>query len=261
MTGETQYPELPMLYTGGFVSTCAIDRARDHAHKFFKSLTPDVYSAIAITAVLDDYIHLNEPVAIAGISAHSNGASCLGMVTDKKPAEKFFMENTIEFHATLAGSKVKSLPIIVFEAYLQSSFLHSNRVKTCLFDQLSLAIAHASDDQKQEVVCYCEAVADKNNLEMDDILRRAKRIMFIETIRIKLRRLHRIGTWFLRRNGDMWNADTLGVRNVFDASIAARAILKAHESHRSWRSKKIFGALKRRFELPPKFRLPRDWVG
>lgn len=246
MKGEAEYPELPMLYTGNFVSSSAINRARDHEGKFYKSVNPDVYSAIAIASVLEDYIHLNEPVAIAGISAHSNGASCLGIGNSTQQAEKFFSENTLDFHPVLGGPKVKSLPISVYESYLQALFLHKDRLNIDLTNQLSLAIVHASIDHKTEIIAYCEAVAKKNSIETENILEKAKTLKRRYDIKSKIRKLNRFFTWFISLNSVTYKANTLGVKNVFDASLAARAMWANQVDSKNWRTKKLFGALRRR---------------
>src|SRR6185436_6485266 len=106
--GEVTYPELPWLYTGGFVDKRAIDKARSADGQFFCSMIPDVYSAIALASTLDRYVAMREPVSVAGVSSHSNGASSLGIGKLLGPAEKFFSESNIPFHATLGSAKVKS---------------------------------------------------------------------------------------------------------------------------------------------------------
>jgi glycosyltransferase involved in cell wall biosynthesis len=48
MLGSANYLDLPVLYTGGFANTSLVQRARNHDGRFFLSMTPDVYSAVAI---------------------------------------------------------------------------------------------------------------------------------------------------------------------------------------------------------------------
>jgi glycosyltransferase involved in cell wall biosynthesis len=51
INGEIDYKELPMLYNGGFVCTSLISDVKKRTVSFFKSMTPDVYSAIVFSFI------------------------------------------------------------------------------------------------------------------------------------------------------------------------------------------------------------------
>ena len=246
MKGEATYPELPMLYAGGFVSTEAIDRARSADGQFFNSINPDIYSAIAITSVSDTYIHINEPIAIAGISAHSNGAACLGNNQDTSLSELFYSENDHVFHTTLSGPRTKSINIAVYDSYLQASFLHDNSFRVTLIDQLSLAIASAPMDIQAEVIDYCKAVANKNAIEISDVLERSDHLSRQKRIKFALNKLRRLLTWFTEIGSVTYDAKALQALDVYDASIAAYSIWSSHFHNKNWRMKKIKHAFARR---------------
>jgi glycosyltransferase involved in cell wall biosynthesis len=86
--------DLPNLYCG-FVHKRLIDRAYKDG-VYFRSITPDAYSAFATAIFVDSYAFSNRPFSIAGASAKSNGASSLHSTGDNKEASKFYSENDIE---------------------------------------------------------------------------------------------------------------------------------------------------------------------
>jgi glycosyltransferase involved in cell wall biosynthesis len=176
MHGNAVYPELPYLYTGGFVNLDAINRARAKGGEFFRSMIPDVYSAIALASVMDTYVMLNEPVAIAGTSSHSNGASTLGLGQNVDPAKKFFSEGNIPFYETLAGGElVKSIPVLVYESYLQSIHLHQDWLHVQMPHQLALALARARPQNFGELMEYCLRIAQRNGVTEKAVMRRYRR--------------------------------------------------------------------------------------
>jgi hypothetical protein len=162
MHGKTDYHELPYLYTGGFAELKLVNAARHGDGRFFCSMTPDVYSAIALASTTDSYVMLNEPACVMGVSAHSNGASNFGSGTRRGPGDLFYAESNIPFHPALGPARVKAIQLLVYECYLQAVHLHHDALRVALREQLSLALARATPQDYPEVKSYCEAVAQKN---------------------------------------------------------------------------------------------------
>ena len=146
MHGRTEYYELPYLYTGGFVDLKLINAARNSDGVFFCSMTPDVYSAIALASTTDTFVMMREPICVMGVSSHSNGASMFCPRTPKGPSDLFFSESNIPFHSRLGSGRVRSIEIVVFECYLQSSHLHHDELRIDMFEQLTLALARGKPD-------------------------------------------------------------------------------------------------------------------
>jgi hypothetical protein len=101
---------------------------------FFRSLSPDVYSAMVFSLLTDEYVYSNEPLAVNGASIHSGGTASFGIrVKHRKydPAEKFWSEPNIPFHKSLPpatnGKPVLSLHAMVYEAYLQAEDFHDRK--------------------------------------------------------------------------------------------------------------------------------------
>jgi hypothetical protein len=90
--------DLPGLYCG-FVRIDTINSMKKNG-VFFRSQTPDAYSAFACAVALDIYAFSHRPFAIHGASGRSNGASYFHK-QDKSESNKFFAENTIPFHPML----------------------------------------------------------------------------------------------------------------------------------------------------------------
>lgn len=136
LDGRMDYTMLPVLYNGGFIDMELIKRAKSKREDgvFFRSLSPDVYSAMVFSHLTDEYVYSNEPLAVNGASIHSGGTASFGIrVTHRKydPAEKFWAEPNIPFHKSLPlaanGKPVLSLHAMVYEAYLQAEDFHDRK--------------------------------------------------------------------------------------------------------------------------------------
>jgi len=242
MRGDAVYPDLPFLYTGGFVDIEAINRARDGSGSFFLSMTPDVYSAIALASVLDSYVMLMEPVTVGGVSTHSTGASCLGVGDNIKPSNMFFSEGNIPFHHTLVGGEVvKSIPIIVYESYLQAIHLHHDYLGIRLEDQLGLALANISPQYYDNLRRYCTEIAFNNKILMSDVDRKFK----VFNRKFKKRELLRLILWFIRPEHLDFDGNELGLQNVFDAALVANAVLVSNKTYQHRKRKMILSLIKK----------------
>lgn len=110
------YPYLPSTYSG-FVARRVIDRVAGGG-AYYSSITPDSYAGFANAGVLDRYIHVRRPFAIAGLSGRSNGGSNVN-AGDGSEADRYLAENDLPTHADVAYSP-KSIPLVVAEAFLQA---------------------------------------------------------------------------------------------------------------------------------------------
>lgn len=173
LNGTRHYNELPMLYNGGFVSSNLINQVKLVTERFFMSMTPDVYSAIVFSLLTDSYVYSHEPLAINGASLHSGGTAGFERVKQKRsydPAEKFWSEKNIPFHDELPllkyGRPVRSIQVIVYEAYLQAKKFHAyKQVSTNHAEQLKLAIKKSGPDHS-EIVEWANLFAKKHGLDL-----------------------------------------------------------------------------------------------
>lgn len=229
--------DLPNVYTGGFVDIAAINRARGPEGNFFLSMTPDVYSAIALASVIDDYILLKEPVVVSGASIHSTGASqACGL--NPEPAKKFYSEKGIPFHATLAGGEaVISIPILVYNCYLQSSHLHHDFLKIKLEDQLGLALSLTAPQNYDDMRKYCSQVACNNGLKMDIIDQKARGLKK----RLRLPPLKKIYNYMFKRRTIL--CDEFGVQDVYGAALLAKAVYVLETKYGHWKRDVLFRSI------------------
>ena len=207
---DLNYSELPMLYTGGVVHTSLIEKAKSDGNKFYNSMTPDVYSAIAIASVVSEYTRVEKPFAISGLSRYSNGQSQLGLNQDATIAQKFFQENDIPFHPVLGDGKIKSIHLLTLEAYIQSGFLRHGEVID-MARQYEIVIAKTPKNLRNEIRAYLKLHCDFNPA-----------LISISWLRISVLKLNYYLGGIVRRFKNLAAWDMLFVKgkinNVYEAS-------------------------------------------
>lgn len=238
--GAAWYTELPMLYVGGAIHTDLIDRVRNKSGRFFHSNQPDIYSTIALSSVTDTYVWSHEPVAIAGHSRHSNGASWMAAARagrsgiEQAPNTLFMSEEIIPFHADLPLLQDGNLPmadlVLVYESYLQSKHLHGDPFQLNHAQALKLFRAKKYPHERR-FDAWVREFAAHNGLAFDSPDRifsseksRMRRIDYLQKIHA-FRDLYRLEPSFGVR-----------MRDVYDASLVTQAILRCRPSRvRSYR--------------------------
>ena len=94
------YTALPSLYNG-IVRKTLVDRAATQSQNgvFFNSICPDVFSGVALGALIGPYLLSDYPFSVMGNSHHSTGGSFLHAREDAsgRPASLFFSENTRQY--------------------------------------------------------------------------------------------------------------------------------------------------------------------
>jgi glycosyltransferase involved in cell wall biosynthesis len=113
--GQTSYGRLPILYSG-FISTNIINKIKSNTGKFFISVTPDVYSGIAIASQIKHYVYSMRPMSINGGSIHSNGQS---ISRNDGKYEKFFNDIDIPINREIPVIP-GSISSCIAESFLQA---------------------------------------------------------------------------------------------------------------------------------------------
>lgn len=212
-SGSLAYAKLPWLYNGGAASIDAINRARHPDGHFFCCQIPDMYSAVALSIVTENFLFIETPIAINGASKHSTGCSGMNSVAGKEgtPIFKYLSEDNIPTHEKLILGK--SLQLTLYDCYLQSWHLHHDNLKIKLEDQLQVAIKVAPYEHWPEVKEQCRQIAVRNGICFAD-----KK----ESVKDKILRFH------YYQRGMSWtvsfDAKRLGLKNVNDAALASAAI-------------------------------------
>jgi hypothetical protein len=144
---------------------------------FFRSQTPDAYSAFACAVALDTYAFSHRPFAIHGASGRSNGASYFHK-QDKSESNKFFQENTIPFHPTL--KVCPSYRVIASEAFLQLRDAFPEKTSTIKFNLTALLSAALSERNEYTRTSIDQAVvemASLNKLNVKHIYRQGRKFV------------------------------------------------------------------------------------
>ncbi len=223
LRGMCHYRELPMLYNGGFVSTSVLNEIKRKTGSIYRSCIPDVYSAVAISSIIDTYVYSHEPLAINGASRHSTGTSQFAPHnrTESSPSQIFATEGNLPFHEDLPLCADRyypsSLQALVFESYLQSRDLRDDVDVGIHAEQLRLVLAR-SGRHEASVRAWGEAFAEKHGLNFEDISSKADVTRFLW----KLRLIPAVIS-------DEFNRCSVGspelpVRDVYDASVMAAAV-------------------------------------
>lgn len=229
------YGELPLLYRG-FVSYDAIKRVLQKSGRFFHSMTPDVYSGIALACILETYYFSFKPYAIIGASHHSIGAASFVVGSDQPTAKEFLNENNMPFHSNLVN--VPSMPIIVAESFLQAQdhISSAKRFKIDIKKVLKAAFkqsVHYTNNQYEMVIEAVKKIAHLNQIDDN----------FISQIILAHKNLPRLDEPVLGFNivrGHLkLDCTEFGVRNVYEASLLCRHVLTFNK-FRYYRMREIF---------------------
>ncbi len=230
LRGEGWYTQLPMLYCSGAMEMSLISEIRAKTGTFFHSCQPDIYSTVAFSAIEDRYLWSHEPIGIAGHSRHSNGASWTA-TTGKKDAHgtadpnKIFMsEGIIPFHADIVplddGNVPLNMDLLVYESYLQAQHLKGDWLQLTPLEILTQATARGYGDverfeQWRQRFAAHHGIADVDvQKKLGSTSRRIKRAQYAYQLRTLA------STFRLEPSFGMT------IRNAYDASIVADAILK-----------------------------------
>jgi len=230
LKGYANYPDLPMLYNGGFICSSLIKKVKSkNGGMFYQSINPDVYSAIAFSSIIENYIHSNEPFAINGASKHSGGTAAFSGNKDLKdsPAKKFLSEDNIPLHPNIPpcpdGGCPLSLQAIVYESYLQTKNLRDQAQESIHQQQLEVILA-TSGRHEASVREWGKIFATKHGLNYDKIQSKANRKKMVFNLSVIPGQIsHVINTHYV-------GSPEYPIKNVYEASIAAATIRNAMPS-------------------------------
>lgn len=241
LTFKTSYLELPCLYNS-VVSLQAIQRANGASQRFFHSIIPDVYSGIALAAVIDRYVYSMRPYSINGVSGHSAGASFLyafnvprqtpvsmsvqADVEPNKAASLFFTENDLPFHDDLV--RAPAVAIFTAESVLQARdhVPAARHLKIDIETVLAHAVREAAASPPEKYATIIEAVREighKHGLQ-DKVAKLLSRYPNLPQDRRPT-----MGYNLVYRSLRV-PADRFGVSNVMAAAQLCRDILSLNES-------------------------------
>jgi hypothetical protein len=221
MRGTAKYPQLPVIYNGGFIHISALDKVREGTGSFFRSCNPDIYSAIAVASVVDRFIYLQTPLSISGVSKHSTGNSAFSVKKSKgiEPITAFLSESNIPLHSDMLVHENGSLPIsfhaLVYETYLQSAALRNDTDARDHRQQLEIILATAGA-HRESIEKWGRLFAEKHGIDFTSAMRAAAiKRTWLQPLLTSHKILNALHTVF---------AEDLPIRNIHEACIAAGAI-------------------------------------
>lgn len=222
MSGLDLYPNLPMLYSGGFAKVSMLLAAKAKRGQYYHSCIPDVYSSMAIASVIDEYIFSFEPFAIDGVSGHSTGTALVNRTKDDASARMFLSESNLPQHADIPTGANGEVPKVhqawIYESYLQSRFLRDGAHERTHYDQLVVTLTPGHGGAADE---WAAAFAARHDLDL------ARARGEADAARQQHKRY-----WRSKRLARALNTHYAGgdsdrpLRDVHEASLHADAILK-----------------------------------
>lgn len=227
LDGRQQYTKLPMLYNGGFINMSLVQEAKSITGSFFKSMTPDVYSAVVFALITDEYVFVDEPLALNGASHHSGGTAAFERKPRARaydPAKKYWAEDNLPFHADLplmpSGLPVRSIQAIVYEAYLQAEPFHDRKMLVMPKERQLEVILRSAGPDESELLGWAVQFAAAHDIKSycansaSALLAR----FFYRFVKKLFRALERVGEFAV--NGD----ERLPLKDIHEASVVAGSL-------------------------------------
>ena len=224
MEGKARYSQLPMIYNGGFIHISVLQRIKEVMGAFFSSVNPDVYTAVAVARLTDEFVFVHEPLAMSGTSKYSNGHSSFSTSAARnlQAYQQFLSEGNIPFHSDMPtledGSLPLSLQACVYEAYLQSAPLGGGIEEINHEEQLAVMLA-TSGKHRTMIDAWGQCFAQLHGLDYASA--------YFAAARLRPRLQARMFGQKLQRVLRSVVIDRLALQNVHEASIAAGVIRSA----------------------------------
>ena len=224
LEGKTRYSQLPMIYNGGFIHISVLKRIKEIMGTFFPSVNPDVYTAVAVARLTEEFLFIREPLAMSGTSKYSNGHSAFSAnsMRNLQAYQQFLSEDNIPFHPDMPtledGSLPLSLQACVYEAYLQSAPLGGDVEGVNHEKQLAVMLA-TSGKHRTMIDAWGRRFAQLHGLDYASALRAATRLRPRLQARMFWHKLQRVLRSVV--------TDRLALQNVHEACIAAGVIRSA----------------------------------
>lgn len=244
LNAKDHYTVLPVIYNGGFLHSDLIRRVKEKSSKFFLSPIPDVYTGVLLSGLLEEYVLIDQPLAVNGASKHSGGTAAFNpkVMNDgsrfTEPAEKFIQEIDFPFHKNIPtmknGSHPPFLHALIYEATLQAkSVVNFPGIDLSPVKQLQIIAAEAHMMNKVNDFDYWKKkFIEKNSIPSDiktaSHLKNLQRFIFSTKVKFNaLNKMKVIGN------------HELPLDNVYEASLVAENYSKNPPNRLSVRYKNI----------------------
>jgi len=120
LKGDINYISLPQMYSGCFHRKSLINRVRaSQGGVYFKSVTPDAYSALMACLHTYRYLQTEIPMTWVGSSPHKAINSNKAETKDRE-ADFFGMQTTLTIHSALGDLRAGTFLLYLYEAYISA---------------------------------------------------------------------------------------------------------------------------------------------
>ncbi|GEM_PF-1239442 len=212
--------ELPSIYYS-FVDYEVVRAVIARSGRLFHSITPDMYSSIAIACMIDRYHFASHAYGLVGVSRHSNGASYMSnnyRADTTSPGQKYLSENTLAFHPDLVMAP--SSAILLAESYLQARD-HLGYPEKCAVD-LRDVIRAAVEDRNSlpdpahyaAIIQAVEQIAAMHGLE--EYAREVMTRYHYRSLPVLIGAAARLAF----SPNSIFQCDRMGVTNIYEAALA-----------------------------------------
>lgn len=226
--------DLPSLYYG-FVHRSIINKTIKE-QVYFRSITPDAYSAFATAVSVDKYAFSFRPFCIAGISGKSNG---LSQAVGGDISRSFVSENVHPIHKDFEFCV--AMEVILGEAFcqLRDAFPElTNKYKLDFELMLQKVMGNKNHVANEETMKAIKIIANLHGIDLTKL----KPAAFYGVRKFLTRSLQMSGAVLL--NGSkylgMKNSADYFVETVYDASIALSIMETANEGNKLLTVRKRF---------------------
>jgi len=217
--------DLPNLYCG-FVHKRIIDKAYKDGI-YFRSITPDAYSAFATAIFIEKYAFSHKPFSIAGASAKSNGASAMHPAGDSGEANKFYSENDIDICDGFVNCP--SYEIVAGEAFAKLAQAFPELCAPYDIDYARMlhgALENSNEKTEKDVRSAVTAMAANFAVKIEASPRRHASGASHVKLGSALRALRNMIA--PERIVAVQRSDDIGVKNIDDAALVAHVLSQHH---------------------------------
>lgn len=144
LDGKLDYIYLPQMYSGGFHRRSLINRVlRAQSGQYFKSVTPDAYTALMACIFTYRYLETGVPMTWCGSSPHQALKAGQGSSKDRR-ADFIGMhnENSLTINKAIGDLDVFTFTLVFYEAFISAfpltsySELSMNKVRSLYLDSV-----------------------------------------------------------------------------------------------------------------------------
>lgn len=228
--------ECPMFYIKGVASTELVERVKSRTsdYSFYYCPTPDGFSGVVLAGEVDEYVYSFEPLSISGSTDASQGKNY--MCTEEKSqkeAKEFFQDNANRtMHDELASQQYSPLLTLMTADYLLTARDlpgWPGKIPPLDFEKLIiLSFKELEKSPYDNTLLVRELNILKKISEQHNLIDLFNNLMNTTKRRVVKKDVFR--GFIFSPHKVMFKGSSIGVNNIFDASVATPYIYKIYNS-------------------------------